>query len=672
MKLRVCTWPAVFLVACLTFTLPTNTVGEDGTVAFRGSRKQQSRCPANDADKINCGFAGIEEQQCKGSGCCYAKPQSVGTPWCFFPSNFPTLAPETTGRCTIPNDDRLDCGQAGITSDECHKKGCCYYHATTPNVPFCYYKLHDAPKEVVKKKEQCSILDTERVECGWQGISRTQCRQKGCCYQHSLTPGAAFCYYTMEDAPKDKVAEVQQCTVSDSEKVDCGFHGITPDGCRRQGCCYMHSRTPGTPFCFFKKGSWSGSAPTHKTQAATRVLLSMCSAASLNRVDCGFSGITESTCRDRGCCYAHSSVRGAPFCFYRSAAVPTTTQSHSQTATAATAAPATSYKVVTTSLSASMAVNTQNNTALSGLLEWGSDYAQNNTAAKGLLKWGSDNAQAVLGSTRTGSSANAKRLMAALTGPAIFLLTVAYFGCCRPTQKSCPTPEEDQLLDSAVLEETGCTECTKLLPDSDAYQEFHRLFVQKWDTTRWPSVAGRDVPPPPILEIFELSSHGQATCYKAKQRAIDMLPGPKEGTRPGNAKRRFHGARMTCDFQGTPCRDPRCTVCRVVEQGSFSTESVAGCGIRFSAGTHTAKGQGLAPGKEPPPTNLEHFVSFTAGNAVFVADVLLGRPQTVASQTDALPPAGVHSRVADQACGVDEIVIFDEAQALPRALILFP
>merc|ERR1712129_106741 len=231
------------------------------------------------------------------------------------------------------------------------------------------------------------------------------------------------------------------------------------------------------------------------------------------------------------------------------------------------------------------------------------------------------------------------------------------------------TPEEDQLLSSRDPQETACT---RLLPDSDIYQEFHRLFMQKWDTTQWPSVAGRAVPPPRIIEIFWISAEGQAASYKGKQRAIDLRPpGPKEGKRPGNEKRRFHGARMTCDFQGTPCRDPRCAACRIVEQGGFGNDQISGRGIRFSAGAHTAKGQGLAPGKEPPPANLEHFVGVSAGNAVFVADVLLGRPQIVSSHTNAALPTGMHSRIADQACGVDEIIIYDDAQALPRALILF-
>lgn len=124
-------------------------------------------------------------------------------------------------------------------------------------------------------------------------------------------------------------------------------------------------------------------------------------------------------------------------------------------------------------------------------------------------------------------------------------------------------------------------------------------------------------------------------------------------------------------FDGVPCRDATCSVCRIVEQGHFGNDSVMG-EMRFTASSHAAKGHGLAPGKDPPPRNLHHFVEADAGNAVFVAGVLLGTPQVVTSQTKGQLPHGCHSRIADQnATGVDEIIIFDEAQAIPKALILF-
>jgi len=649
---------SVLLVGCFTWML-TAASGEENLVAFLGSRKHGETCPMIDADKINCGFVGILQEQCQASGCCYAKSQVVGTPWCFFPKKALALAPGASSKCTLPDDDRLDCGHTGITSDQCHRKGCCYFQTSTPGVPFCFFPRLGAPTEIAKRAEQCSILDTQRVECGWQDISRTQCQQKGCCYRHALTPGVPYCYYTLKDAPAERVAEVEQCTVSDSNKMDCGFPGITPDGCRSIGCCYMHSINPGTPFCFYKKGSKSGSAAPVQNLLPDSSLQDLCTASSFDRVNCGFAGVTEATCRAKGCCYENSSVRGAPVCFYRSAPKPTTTQSVAQSTSkvrASTAsAPATSKVAVIASASSTVGPATQA-ASVSGdqTPVWDTNRA---------------NVQAVLGSSQSGPS-NAKKMVAALTGVvALLLLIMAYVGYCRVTHKAPPIiPEEQRLLYSRVLQET---ECTRLVPDSDAYQEFHRLFMQKWDTTRWPSVAGRNVPPPQILDIFSVSTEGKADSYKEKQRAIDLEPGLKEGKRPGNEKRRFHGARMTCDFQGAPCRDPRCAVCRIVEQGGFSNDQISSGAIRFSAGTHTAKGQGLAPGKEPPPANLDHFVGAAAGNAVFVADVLLGRSQIVSSHTSAALPAGTHSRIADKACGVDEILIYDDAQALPRALILF-
>mmetsp|Transcript_61789 Transcript_61789/g.122261 ORF Transcript_61789/g.122261 Transcript_61789/m.122261 type:complete len:653 (-) Transcript_61789:263-2221(-) len=644
---------SLLVVGCFTWLLRA-VLGEDDLTAFRGSRKHGVTCPTTHADRINCGFAGIQEEQCRGSGCCYAKAHAVGNPSCFFSTNAPALAPGATSKCTLPDDDRLECGHTGITSDECHKKGCCYFHASTPGVPFCFFRQHGAPRELVRRGEQCSILGTQRINCGWQGISRAQCTQKGCCYRDSQTPGVPHCYYTLEDAPAERVAEVEQCTVSDSEKVDCGVHGITPDDCQNQGCCYMHSLNRGIPYCFYKKGTKSGPTPVRTDPS----LAHMCSASGFDRIDCGFPGITEATCHTKGCCYAHSPVKGAPFCFYKSDPVTTTTQSIAQSTSkvhaSAAAAPVTT-KVSLMSSRPTLAVTTPNASAASGLPSWGSDIG---------------NAQAaVLGSSQTAPS-NPKWLVAALTGvAALTLLIMAYVGCCRSTHKESPlADDEDPLLFSQVPQEI---ECKRLLPDSSAYQEFHRLFLQKWDTKRWPSVVGCDVPSPPILEIFEVNAECQAASYRDKQRAINLQLGPREGKRPGNEKRRFYGARMTCEFRGAPCRDPRCAVCRVVEHGSFGTDHITSTGIRFSAGAHTAKGQGLAPGKEPPPANLEHFVGAAAGNAVFVADVLLGRPQIVSSHTNDALRAGMHSCIADQACGVDEIVIFDGAQALPRALILF-
>lgn len=217
------------------------------------------------------------------------------------------------------------------------------------------------------------------------------------------------------------------------------------------------------------------------------------------------------------------------------------------------------------------------------------------------------------------------------------------------------------------------SKCTRLHPRSELYKEVQRQFIMRWDTTLWTGDAeddGASIPPPAIHEIWEIHAETHEQFYTAKQIELEEQPGHKHGYNPGNEKSRYHGARLKCPFQGVPCQDAQCTVCRIIEDGNFSS-SKHEQEIRFTLASHAAKGCGLAPGKEPPPRNLSHFLHREAGNAILVASVLLGTPHVVTSQQSGPLPPGTHSRVADKRCGVDELVIYDTAQAIPRALITF-
>mmetsp|Transcript_371 Transcript_371/g.1089 ORF Transcript_371/g.1089 Transcript_371/m.1089 type:complete len:123 (+) Transcript_371:3-371(+) len=99
--------------------------------------------------------------------------------------------------------------------------------------------------------------------------------------------------------------------------------------------------------------------------------------------------------------------------------------------------------------------------------------------------------------------------------------------------------------------------------------------------------------------------------------------------------------------------------------------SFYGDGLYYTSCSHTAKGYGLAPGKNHPPWNLQDFVSKDAGNAVFVVSVLVGKPDEVKDRTTSGLPRGTHSRVVAKHTGVDELVVFNEAQALPTHVIVF-
>ena len=46
----------------------------------------------------------------------------------------------------------------------------------------------------------------------------------------------------------------------DSDKVDCGYFGITQEQCEGNGCCWKESNIDGVPFCFYKVGESEGSA----------------------------------------------------------------------------------------------------------------------------------------------------------------------------------------------------------------------------------------------------------------------------------------------------------------------------------------------------------------------------------------------------------------------------
>lgn len=48
---------------------------------------------------------------------------------------------------------------------------------------------------------------------------------------------------------------VADCSVPDSSKVDCGYVGITESQCQASGCCYAQASNSAIPWCFKQAGS---------------------------------------------------------------------------------------------------------------------------------------------------------------------------------------------------------------------------------------------------------------------------------------------------------------------------------------------------------------------------------------------------------------------------------
>jgi len=113
--------------------------------------------------------------------------------WCFYGANSTvTSAPETTPvpitepptppHCDVLLDYRKQCGQHGVTREQCIEKNCCWKLSLIYGVPSCY---HSAPTG-------CDRYLPDREACGgYAGISELECTGQGCCWDEYVQPN---CY----------------------------------------------------------------------------------------------------------------------------------------------------------------------------------------------------------------------------------------------------------------------------------------------------------------------------------------------------------------------------------------------------------------------------------------------------------------------------------------------
>ncbi|CAH3154863.1 unnamed protein product, partial [Porites evermanni] len=149
--------------------------------------------------------------------------------------------------------------------DRCVSYGCCFDY----DVAMCF----KAPDNV------CDVdkYDSNRRNCGWKGITKTECENRGCCFDDAIYRNhipTYDCHYRL-DMPK--------CIVS--ERENCGYGGITDRECvEKLGCCW-DSSVRNVPWYF------------HGRDKIGRCTVS-------ERTNCGFKEITEKQCvKDRGCCW---------------------------------------------------------------------------------------------------------------------------------------------------------------------------------------------------------------------------------------------------------------------------------------------------------------------------------------------------------------------------------
>jgi len=119
------------------------------------------------------------------------------------------------------------------------------------------------------------------------------------------------------------------CGVAESNRRECGFSTIDENGCRERGCCWKSSAVSGVPWCFDQAvgnptpapaptqepPTPAPPAPTPEPPTPAPTTAPQCGVAESSRRDCGFSGIDENGCRDKGCCWKSSGMSGVPWCF---------------------------------------------------------------------------------------------------------------------------------------------------------------------------------------------------------------------------------------------------------------------------------------------------------------------------------------------------------------------
>ena len=162
-------------------------------------------CPAR--QRQDCGTLTTGQADCEKAGCLWC-PLEEGSkaPWCFIPGEDyvppttptpgPTLYPPTTTEPRDPSQcenvrPKYECGYYGIKQTECedHDHDCCWQESSNGD-PWCF---HDSSWKPVKPDDEtCS--PSIKNECGYMGITGSECNERGCCWKEG-SGSDPWCFY---------------------------------------------------------------------------------------------------------------------------------------------------------------------------------------------------------------------------------------------------------------------------------------------------------------------------------------------------------------------------------------------------------------------------------------------------------------------------------------------
>lgn len=222
------------------------------------------------------------------------------------------------------------------------------------------------------------------------------------------------------------------------------------------------------------------------------------------------------------------------------------------------------------------------------------------------------------------------------------------------------------LLGNGIFGSRRAPQFTLLKSSSADYKRVLSQYDATWDKSR--------CQPTPVRAIYEVKVPNQWKQFSAFQHSVRSVPKRFQYAGAGNTLRRYHGTAMRCRFAGSPCSDPKCSVCRILHNGFDPSQQGRnggghGPGLFFTSQSNTAKCCGLKHGYS---YQLGNFQDPNAGNCILVCSVVCGNCEIVNKSTSRpIDRTKYNSRCINKGSNVDELVIPTGRQVLPRFVICF-
>nr|XP_039258180.1 alpha-amylase-like isoform X1 [Styela clava] len=259
-----------------TTTAPGNGGGSTGGTG--GNTCTDCTCPDN--LKEDCGELASTAESCAADGCLWCPLSTrADIPWCFQPIGSigtipsPTTAPggedsggtggNTCTDCTCPDNLKEDCGELASTAESCAADGCLWCPLSTrADIPWCFHPIGTISSTTAPPDGEgsggggggdvqcsdCSCPSEAKTDCGFMGITSTECVNSGCLWCPSEGTSDPWCIHVSESTGGGG-GEVS-CSVTETSRQECGYYGIQQNECENNGCCWAESNLSGVPWCY--------------------------------------------------------------------------------------------------------------------------------------------------------------------------------------------------------------------------------------------------------------------------------------------------------------------------------------------------------------------------------------------------------------------------------------